>query len=651
MLAAGMFFMVSAPQQSGANAAEAAATPQMRADKATRHDHTALSAQELQRLLPPSKRVGTEYVIPNQLGTARSAPRSELDVDPLAGSDITPNMPTAGVDFLGPTSDDNQAVIGGRIEPPDTNCDVGAENVVCYINLVWRVVDKAGNPVGGAMEGNTFWAGFGGVCETNNDGDPIVLYDHIAGRWVYNQFAPFNGVQCFAISDGEDPTTGFTRYEFVVEPAAFNDYPKVGMWINESGSQSSYTYTGRNFTPQGNPFLGRDISAVLFDRDAMLANDPTAGFITMNNVPGGFNTWDGLQPGHIDNLGTAPGDACPLFSVAEGSSNRYRFYEFCGDFDNPGNSTFGELPAVAVPPFDDGLGNVPLPGGDSVDTLAFFTMYRASHRNLGGNGGHQLALAHTVDAGGDRAGMRWAIMDVDNYAAISVIDTGTHAPNDGLERWMGSVTLDEVGNLGLGYTRGGNGQFAGVAVTGREVGDPAGQVQNEVVCEDGSGSQTGGGNRWGDYSSTSIDPVDGCTFWTAQEYVRQTGSFEWDTRVCSFSFGSCTGVTPMDYTLLATDPGIAGQVNDWPTINGTPNGGALLYLGGAAGSTNVNVGPCSTTLGIANARAIQFQSNDGNGAATFSRSVPPGLAGRTILFQALDLQGCDTSNVTTTTFQ
>jgi hypothetical protein len=645
--------MVSAPQQSGVKAAEAdaaAATP-IRAGSVARFDHTALSAQELERLLPPSKRVGTEYVIPNQLGTATSMPRSELDVDPLVGSDITPNMPAAGVDFLGPTSDDNQAVIGGRIQPPDTNCDVGADNVVCYINLVWRVFDKAGNPVGGAMAGNTFWAGFGGVCESNNDGDPIVIYDHLAGRWVYTQFAPFNGVQCFAISDGEDPTVGFTRFEFLVEPAAFNDYPKVGLWANENGSQSAYTYTGRNFTPQGNPVFARDISATLFDRDAMLNNPGAAGFITQNNVPGGFNPWDALQPGHVDNLGMAPGDACPLFSVAEASSNRYRFYEFCGDFDTPASSTFAEQPAVNVPAFDDGLGDVSLPGGDFVDTLAFFTMYRASHRNLGANGGHQLAVAHTVDAGGDIAGMRWAILDVDNYGAISVIDTGTHAPGDGLERWMGSVTLDEIGNLGLGYTRGGGGQFASVAYTGREVGDPAGQVQNEVVCELGSGSQTGGGGRWGDYSSTSIDPVDGCTFWTAQEYVRQTGNFEWDTRVCSFSFGSCTGVEPMDYTLLATDPGIAGQVNDWPTINGTPNGGAVLYLGGVSGSTNISLGPCSTTVDIANARLIQFQQNDGNGDATFSRNVPAGIAGRTILFQAVDLQGCETSNVSTTTFQ
>ncbi len=639
--------LCTAPLATSANEAPTAGA--IRHGQAARADTTELSVAELAKLLPAAAQRDERYQIPNQFAQARELQRSELDVDPLAGSDITPSSPTPDIDFLGPTSDDNQAVIGGRIQPPDTNCDVGRDNVVCYINLVWRVFDKVGNPVGGAMIGNSFWGGFGGPCEINNNGDPIVIYDHIAGRWVFTQFAPFDGVQCFAISDGENPMVGFTRYEFEVEPNAFNDYPKVGMWINDNGDQSAYTYTGRNFTPQGNPSSARDISAVLFDRDAMLANDPTASFVTMNNVPGGFGTWDGLQPGHVDNLGAAPGSACPLFSVAEAFTNRYRFYEFCGDFDTPANSTFAELPAVNVPAFDDGLGDVPQPGGDSVDTLAFFTMYRASHRNLSGD--HQLALAHTVDAGGDRAGMRWAILDVNNYGAISLIDTGTHAPNDGLERWMGSVTLDEVGNLGLGYTRGGGGQFTSVAYTGREVGDPAGQVQQEVVCELGTGSQTGFGGRWGDYSGTSIDPVDGCTFWTAQEYVRQTGSFEWDTRVCAFSFDSCTGVMPSDYTLLATDPGIAGQVNDWPTINGSPGGNQVLYFGRFAGSTNVTLGTCSTTLDLDNARLLSFTAGDGAGAALFSRNVPAGASGLTLMFQAVDLQMCEPSNVTTTTFQ
>ncbi len=617
--------------------------------QAVRWDHTGnLTIHDLARIAVPQSgdQVPLRQTVPNQFAEARTRTGlHDLVSDPLVNTDGNPVLsPTAGLSFNGPSSNDNSNLFGFRIQPPDTNGDVGREHVVSYINLVWRIFDKNGNPQGGAFAGNSFWAGFGGVCQSNNDGDPIVIYDDAAGRWVFNQFAPFAGTQCFAISDGEDPAGPYTRYAFVVEPNAFNDYPKVGVWVSQDGTQSAYTYTGRNFIPQGSPAFGRDITAVLFDRDAMLAGGP-AGFTTAV-MPGGFITYDGAQPGSVQAGSRAPGNACPLFSVAEAPST-YRFFRFCENF--PAAGTFTTLPSISVPTFDDNLGDVPQPGGDSLDTLAFFTMYRANHAVV--NGEHQLALAHTVDAGGDRAGMRWAILDVDNYNAITVKDTGTHAPNDGFERWMGSVALDSVGNLGLGYTRGGNNQPTDVYYTGRETTDPAGTVQQEVQCVDGTGVQTGGGGRWGDYSSTVLDPVDGCTFWTFQEYVQTTGSFQWNTRVCSFSFPSCTGGGGNDYTLLPTDPGVAGQVNNFPTENGTPNRAQLLYFGAAGGSTPVNIGPCSATIDLGNARLVNAQGDpDGDGSVVFQVNVPGQVAGRTISFQALEFGNCDTSNVSTTTF-
>ncbi len=508
---------------------------------ATRFDKSNVKAPDLVKLLPAESR-RNRVEIPNQLGEQRSRPEpNDQEFDPLvADGESGLSSPTPGTDFLGVTSDDNSEVLGFRVQPPDTNGDVGEDAVVMYINLTWQVFDKMGNPTSMAMPGNTFWAGFGGPCESNNNGDPVVLYDEEVGRWVFNQFSPNEGIQCFAISDGEDPLGPYTRYEFEVSPNEFNDYPKSGIWRTADGSQSAYTYTGRQFGLPNFNALG--IDAVLFDRDAMLAGDPGAGFLRIARVPGGFSTYDGLMPGHMDN-DAAPAGACPLFAVAE-APTRYRFYEFCEDFANDSGS-FRELAAVPTDTFDDNVGDVPLPGGDNVDTLAFFTYFSANARNLDSSG-HTLALGHTVDVGADRAGIRWAIFDINDYDAINISDTGTFAPNDGRERWMGSVTLDDVGNLGLGYTVAGSGTLPDVAYTGREVGDPPGTLQDEVICEPGSGVQTGGAGRWGDYSSTTTDPADTCTFWTFQEYVVQTGSFEWDTRACSFSFDSCDGDPPAE---------------------------------------------------------------------------------------------------------
>jgi hypothetical protein len=611
--------------------------------KAARFDRTELKLHELAKMVPASSFQGTEYEIPNQLGPVRKPQRFELAFDPLAGVVNEAASPQPGASIEGPSSDDNSALFGFRVQPPDTNGDVGRTHIVSYVNLLWRVYDKQGNPIGNAVPGNSFWAGFGGPCQNENSGDPIVIYDHLAARWVFTQFAPFNGTQCFAISDGEDPTGPYTRYAFVVEPSAFNDYPKVGMWASADGSQSAYTYTGRNFIPQGNPAIGRDITAMLFDRNAILAGDPNATFVKAV-MPGGFQQWDGAQPGHVDNLGTAPAGKCPLFTVAQAPST-YRFFEFCENF--PGAGAFRSLPSVTVPTFDDGLGDVPQPGGDNLDTLSFFTMYRASNRTVGND--HRLAMAHTVDAGSDRAGMRWAILDVNNYDAIQLIDTGTHAPADGFERWMGSVTLDAVGNLGMGYTRGGNGQFTSVYYTGRETTDPAGTLQAEVQCVQGTGSQTGGFGRWGDYSSTSIDPADGCTFWTFQEYVVQTGSFEWNTRICSFSFPSCDGGGPT-FDLSEAMPGVAGQINVWTTSGGTPEGIVVLYFGQPGGTTPVSLGSCSTSVDLGNARVINATRSGAGGNAGLRFNVPEQAGGKTLSFQAVDVDACVKSDVQPSTF-
>jgi hypothetical protein len=255
-----------------------------------------------------------------------------------------------------------------------------------------------------------------------------------------------------------------------------------------------------------------------------------------------------------------------------------------------------------------------------------------------------------VDLGGERAGLRWAILDANDYDNIGFVDTGTFGPNDTLERWMSSPALDTVGNFGIAYTRGGNGTFPGVAFTGRETTDPAGQLQAEVTCVDGTGSQTGGSGRWGDYSSLAVDPADGCTFWAFQEYVAVTGSFDWDTRICSFSFPSCTGEEPTDFTLLPVMPGDAGVENDFSTTNGSAERIVVLYGGLTAGATPISLGQCSTTVDVANARLFGFARSDANGDATITRAIPGQAAGVTLTLQAVDLFACETSNVVSEQF-
>jgi hypothetical protein len=108
------------------------------------------------------------------------------------------------------------------------------------------------------------WAGFGGKCETDNDGDPTVLYDDAADRWVISQFAiGGDGYQCVAVSTTNDPAGSYYRYAFLVSPGRTNDYPKMGIWPD------GYYVTYNEFTSS---FQGA--VALSFERAKMLAGQP-----------------------------------------------------------------------------------------------------------------------------------------------------------------------------------------------------------------------------------------------------------------------------------------------------------------------------------------------------------------------------------------
>ena len=198
---------------------------------------------------------------------------------------------------------------------------------------------------------------------------------------------------------------------------------------------------------------------------------------------------------------------------------------------------------VAGSNFDRFVPNIsPILGGDPLDAIPNFTMYRAQYRWFGDNA--RVVLNTTVDAGDDRAGIRWAeTRSADGDSAWFLQQDGTYAPDDGLERWMGSIAQDQAGNIALGYSATGENLFPAVRYTSRMGGDALGTLPGgEVSCVEGGGAQVASGGRWGDYSSMSVDPTDDCTFWYTQEYYETTGSFDFNTRICSFKFADCGSV-------------------------------------------------------------------------------------------------------------
>lgn len=451
--------------------------------------------------------------------------------DPLAASSFTglsTAAATASANFDGVPVDPAY-----RVAPPDTNGAVGATQYVQWVNLRFAVFDKATGAMaaGFPKQGNAIWAGFGGPCETNNDGDPIVQYDKAANRWVLTQFSvsttPY--MQCVAVSTTSDATGSYRRYAFSYG-TDFNDYPKMGVWPD--GYYITY-----NMFKRGRTFIGS--MACAFDRDAMLGNSTRAVTQQCFQLS---SSYAGLLPSDLDGA-TAPPAGTPNLLLNFGT-NSLRVWKFHVDWTNSANTTLTGPATINVAAFSRACSGgtcIPQAGTtNQLDSLADRLMYRLAYRNFGDH--EALVVNHSV-ASGSVSGIRWYELRNQTGATMSsstpvVYQQGTFQP-DSTWRWMGSMAMDKVGNIAVGYSTSSSALRPSIRFAFRAPTDPAGVLGNESFVHDGTGVQTGTLHRWGDYSSISLDPVDDCTMWYTTEYLSANGSYNWSTRIASFKLGTC----------------------------------------------------------------------------------------------------------------
>lgn len=456
---------------------------------------------------------------------------ANVQPDPVVQSSAPlPNVTTtAGVNINGVGDTSNTPANPCNCAPSDTNGAVGATQFVQWVNTAFAVYDKSGHLVMGPTAGNALWSGFGGPCQTNNDGDIIAQYDKAAGRWVLSQFSVTGGppfFQCVAVSTTSDATGTYSRYAF--QEPNFNDYPKLGIWPD------GYYFSYNMF--QGNSFVGA--RACAFDRNQMLAGGAATQVCFQQSSSVGS-----LLPSDLDGT-IAPPAGEPDFFVNFGS-NVLNLWKFHVDFATPANSTFVGPTTISVAAFTaacSGGGTcIPQPNtSNQLDSLADRLMYRLAYRRFS-DGHESLVVNHAVTVSGSRrksvTGVRWYEVRNPN-GTPTVFQQGTFSP-DSNSRWMGSIAMDKFGDIALGYSESSASLFPSIAYTGRVPSDSLGTMEAENLAFQGSGSQTGGLHRWGDYSSMSVDPVDDCTFWYTTEYLAATGSFNWSTRILSFKFPGC----------------------------------------------------------------------------------------------------------------
>ncbi len=580
--------------------------------------HTAATTKQRPLLHMPALRQGSPNGIRDHVQNARV---------PAAIPSPSNSFDGVGNGFTGP-----QGTFTVTSAPSDPNGTVGPQDYVQIVNTDFAIFNKdasrgaVGTVRYGPVQINTLWSGFGGLCQTDNDGDPIVVYDSIANRWLITQFAVTNPnpnyYQCIAVSTGSDPTGTYNRYAFSY--ANFPDYPKFGLWPD------AYYGTFNLFDSTGTTFLGAQVCA--FDRTSMLSGaSATQQCFTTSS------SYGSLLPSTL--LGTTqPPAGSPNYLLALNTTTSLGLWKFHVDWSTPSNSTFTGPTNIAVASYAQACGGgtcIPQSGTtNQLDSLGDRLMYRLEYRNFGSY--ESLVVDHSITAGSS-VGMRWYEIRSPG-GTPTVFQSGTYAP-DANYRWMGSIAQDKSADMAMSYSISSSSTHPGISYTGRLASDSPGTMgQGEASLIVGGGSQTGGLTRWGDYSSISVDPSDDCTFWFTNQYIPSNGSFNWKTRIGSFKFSSCGGSVTNDFSISAnpTSLSIAQGSSGTSTIStavtsgtaGTVNLTASVSPSGPTASLN----PTSVTAGNSSTLTVSVGSTvpTGNytvtvtgveGSATHSTSV------------------------------
>jgi hypothetical protein len=476
------------------------------------------------------------------LGTEDSSAQTSFVVDDFALTATTSTPTPTPTPTPGPTPTPTPSALlnfdglgngGGytpNAAPPDTNGAIGATQYVQWVNEAFAVYSKTtGARLAGPTNGNQLFAALGAThqCAVTNDGDPVVQYDKANNRWVLTQFAVTNGTtkgfyECIAVSQTSDATGAYNVYAF--KQPNFNDYPKFGVWAD------GYYATYNMFS--GNTFTGARLCA--YDRAKMLT-----GAAATEQCFQLSSAFGGVLPADIDGHTAPPAGAPEYFSNF--GANSLNVWKMHTDWTTPANSNVTGPTTISVAAFSTACaGGTCIPQGGTtqkLDSLADRLMYRLAYRRFA-DGHEALVLNHSVNPGtGPLSGVRWYELRITNNTP-SLFQQGTYAV-DSNSRWMGSIAMDKVGNIAVGYSVSGTSLSPSIRFATRAPGDAAGTLGAESSIIAGGGSQTGSLSRWGDYSAMTVDPVDDCTFWYTTEYLKASGSFNWSTRISSFRLPTC----------------------------------------------------------------------------------------------------------------
>ena len=449
--------------------------------------------------------------------------------------------------------------------PADPSIAVGPNHIIQMVNgtsgAVFEIFNKTGTQLVAPTNLDNI-TGKGGL------GDPVVLYDQLADRFVMTEFVNKNETidqgLSIAVSQTNDPTGSWYIY-FFNTGTTFPDYPKFSVWNN------AY-YAKTNDFNSSNAYIGSSVYA--FDRTKMLAGN-AAATVQKFTVGATYKEFS-MTPVSLQGTSLPPTGSGGLFAYLQdaswtgSASDSIGLLEFTVDFVTASNSKILTKVSLAAAAYKSDICSasrsqcVPQPGSAvMLEALDQRIMNQPMYRKFGSYEG--IVFTNTVDKGTNIAGIRWYELKK-TTGNWSIYQQSTYSP-DASYRFMPAIAYDAKGNIGLAYNVSSSSVYPGLRYTGRKLCDALNTmtyVENSLM----DGTAANGNSRYGDYNNLVCDP-DGKTFWFTGMYNIST---TWNSRITAFTLDTCTALCGDPVNLTASNLG-----STTATVNWTGVGGALSY--------------------------------------------------------------------------
>lgn len=484
------------------------------------------SEREFLPLNPNSPKSPTWPVRSNSDSTLQNPLAKVIGTDPIR--EIGPLFST-GVSFGGPVLGESGAV------PPDSTGDVSPSSVIIAANGRIRSYSRTGAVGALNVSDATF---FNSVRGTSGMSDPRVVFDRLTQRWfiaeITTSLVSSNNRICLAVSNGEAITASTTwTYFFFTQNVGggtngFADYETLGVDANA-------VYIGINkFNTSLTGFLGCDMFVVR--KTSVLGAGPIV-----------VTPFRGISPatgtGVYTPWGATNDDPAATTGLVVGVDNATFGTILARRITTPGGTpALGPLMTITVPatafPLDAPISTSATTTG-SIDGLDDRLFYARIFKNQA-TGERTLWTAHNIGtdstgaAGNTRTSSRWyQFNNLFTASNVSLVQSGTVFDSSATPRYytIPSMAMNGQGHAFIGFTAANTALSPSVGGSYRLVTDALGFTTTPAILATGANyynaqSTTPNGKRWGDYSVTSVDPRDGMSIWTFQEYCNAANSWQ-----------------------------------------------------------------------------------------------------------------------------